>query len=69
MYFESITELLRMNGHGGYVWASYIAMLTILIANFAMARRKVTTQLEQLRWRRQIQEQSKADSMAGDTLE
>ena len=24
MYFESVSELLSMNGHGAYVWGSYL---------------------------------------------
>lgn len=30
MYFESMSELLRMDGHGIYVWSVFVVALVIL---------------------------------------
>ena len=32
MYFESVAELIAMNGHGPYVWGSYLITFAGLIA-------------------------------------
>jgi len=30
MFFQSFSDLLRMNGHGPYVWTSYALALIVL---------------------------------------
>ncbi len=32
MYFQSITELIAMNGHGVYVWSAYGIGFAVLLA-------------------------------------
>ena len=34
MYFDSISEILFMDGHGLYVWMSYLAALLIVFGNY-----------------------------------
>ncbi|MBB3046213.1 heme exporter protein D [Litorivivens lipolytica] len=49
MYFETVAELLAMDGHGPYVWAAYgitFATLVWLVAQPLVAKRR---QLRELR--------------------
>ena len=32
MYFSSMSELLRMDGHGPYVWSAYFIVAVVLCA-------------------------------------
>lgn len=50
MYFNSLTEILLMNGHGSYVWSCIIITLLVLGLNAvsAIRRHKKTLQTYQL---------------------
>jgi len=40
MYFESVSDLLTMDGHGPYVWSAYaIVTVAMLVAVVAPVRR------------------------------
>jgi heme exporter protein D len=40
MYFESVSELMAMNGHGPYVWFCYGITALVLVGLIAEARRR-----------------------------
>lgn len=40
MYFESVRELMAMNGHGPYVWFCYGITALVLVGLIAEARRR-----------------------------
>ena len=44
MYFNSLTELIEMAGHGKYVWGCVLVSSLLIWAIFAVARRKFTKQ-------------------------
>lgn len=46
MYFESLHELINMNGHGVYVWSAYGAGFAVLggLVWQALARQRVLRQ-------------------------
>ena len=55
MYFDSLSDLLTMNGHGAYVWAVY-GVATFIIAGLAispLARRRRFVREEMQRLRRE----------------
>jgi heme exporter protein D len=39
MQFESLMSFFQMDGHGLYVWLSYVITLVVLALNFVMPRR------------------------------
>ncbi|WP_372758855.1 heme exporter protein CcmD [Litorivivens sp.] len=49
MYFDSVSALLQMDGHGSYVWSAYgITALTLIALLVAPLQRK-KRQLRELR--------------------
>lgn len=47
MYFDSLSALIEMGGHGPYVWSCYAAFLLVMALNGVMAfrqRRKILQQ-------------------------
>lgn len=40
MYFESVSELIVMNGHGPFVWFCYGITALVLVGLIAEARRR-----------------------------
>ncbi len=54
MYFESVHDLLFMNGHGVYVWGAYgigfvvlVALVWQPLARHAQLRQQILRQLQQ----------------------
>jgi heme exporter protein D len=48
MYFDSLQAAIEMQGHGGFVWASYFVTITaivILVVAPLLRRRKIERQL------------------------
>ena len=50
MYFDSISEILFMDGHGLYVWMSYLAALLILLVNYFSVRSLLRKEQKSLSW-------------------
>ena len=50
MYFDSISEILFMDGHGPYVWMSYLAALLIVFGNYFSVRSLLRKQKKSLSW-------------------
>jgi len=50
MYFDSISEILFMDGHGLYVWMSYLAALLIVSGNYFSVRSLLRKQEKSLSW-------------------
>ena len=40
MYFDSLSDLVHMSGHGFYVWLAYGISLTVLIGLYVQPLRK-----------------------------
>ncbi len=53
IYFDSLSEILLMDGHGVYVWVSYLFALGILLANHFSARASLREELKLLAWANQ----------------
>ena len=50
MYFDSISEILFMDGHGLYVWMSYLAALLIVSVNYFSVRSLLRKERKSLSW-------------------
>lgn len=50
MYFDSISEILFMDGHGLYVWMSYLAALFIIFGNYFSVRSLLRKEQKSLSW-------------------
>ena len=50
MYFDSISEILFMDGHGLYVWMSYLAALLIVLVNYFSVRSLLRKERKSLSW-------------------
>ena len=50
MYFDSISEILFMDGHGLYVWMSYLAALLIVLVNDFSVRSLLRKEQKSLSW-------------------
>ena len=50
MYFDSISEILFMDGHGLYVWLSYLAALLIVLVNYFSVRSLLRKERKSLSW-------------------
>ena len=50
MYFDSISEILFMDGHGLYVWMSYLAALLIVLVNYFSVRSLLRKEKKSLSW-------------------
>ena len=61
IYFDSLSEMLLMDGHGGYVWVSYLFALGVLLANHFSGRAFLKEELKMLAWSNQ---KSKEESEA-----
>ncbi len=40
MYFESLADLLQMDGHGAYVWSAYVIGIAVLAILLLAPRRR-----------------------------
>ena len=49
MYFESLTEIVNMAGHGIYVWTTYTVSLLALTALVILPARQYRKDLSRLR--------------------
>lgn len=56
MYFETLTELWRMAGHGPFVWSSYaityfvwLVLILIPVRQLALHKRRIRARYEALR--------------------
>ena len=50
MYFETFSDLLRMDGHGFYVWTSYgiaAVVLVVLVYSPVVRKRSILKQVAQ----------------------
>jgi heme exporter protein D len=65
MAFDSLAELLYMNGHGGYVWFCYAATAVALFYT-ALAPGLRRRRLEQAAARRRARERSRRGASTGD---
>ena len=61
IYFDSLSEVLLMDGHGVYVWVSYLFALGVLLANHFSGRAFLKEELKLLTWSNQ---KSKEESEA-----
>ena len=50
MYFDSISEIFLMDGHGLYVWVSYFAALSAVLINYFSVRRFFNREIRSLFW-------------------
>ena len=50
MYFDSISEILFMDGHGLYVWMSYLAALLMVLVNYFSVRSLLRKEQKSLSW-------------------
>ena len=50
MYFDSISEILFMDGHGLYVWMSYLAALLVVLVNYFSVRSLLRKERKSLSW-------------------
>ena len=70
MAFDSISELLYMQGHGGYVWAAYALTAVALFYNAiapGMRRRRLARQLALQRARQRLAGAADAATAARET--
>lgn len=70
MYFESFDALLSMNGHGVYVWVTYLLAVIVLSVLFIQPLLRRRQLLEQLRdqSRRQTVKKSSSLSSAAESV-
>jgi heme exporter protein D len=47
MFFESLSDLLAMGGHGPYVWSCYGLFVVLIIANVWHAKSEKNRMLKQ----------------------
>lgn len=73
MYFDSLHALLTMDGHGVYVWVTYLLAVLVLSALFVqplLRRRQLLQQLsDQIRLVDQARRQSVTSSSAVPVVE
>lgn len=65
MYFESLYDLLHMDGHGGFVWSAYIISIIVIAAILVAPERRKRGFLRQLAG--ELKRQQGADNSPGDT--
>ena len=53
IYFDSFSEMLLMDGHGVYVWVSYLFALGVLLTNHFSGRAFLKDELKLLAWSNQ----------------
>ncbi len=63
IYFDSLSEMVFMDGHGIYVWVSYLFALGVLLANHFSGRAFLKKELKLLAWSNQT---SKEESRSGE---
>jgi len=39
--FNNVNEIIRMNGHGIYVWSVYLIAISILVVSFLIAKNRI----------------------------
>ena len=39
--FNNVNEIIRMNGHGIYVWSVYSIAISILVMSFLVAKNRI----------------------------
>lgn len=49
MYFDSLRQLLLMDGHGGFVWSAYAVTVTVVFLLVLLPRRRERRVIKQLR--------------------
>lgn len=47
--FNSLDEILQMNGHGIYVWSVYVVGITAILASFIIAKKRLREAQEKIR--------------------
>ena len=63
IYFDSFSEMVFMDGHGIYVWVSYLFALGVLLANHFSGRSFLKKELKLLAW---LNQKSKEESRSGE---
>ncbi|MDP5063387.1 MAG: heme exporter protein CcmD [Haliea sp.] len=48
MYFESLSAVLQMDGHGTFVWSAYFITLGVIVSMIYVPRRREKRFLRQL---------------------
>ena len=62
IYFDSFSEMVFMDGHGIYVWVSYLFALGVLLANHFSGRALLKKELKLLAWSNQTsKEENRSD--------
>jgi heme exporter protein D len=51
MYFDNLSDLMLMDGHGGFVWAAYAIALTVLVLLVALPLKRKSRFLHLLKQR------------------
>ena len=64
MYFQTLEQLLHMEGHGAFVWAAYAITVFVIIAILLAPGRRQRRFLTQLAG--ELKRQQVADSNAGE---
>ncbi len=49
MYFDSLEAMLRMDGHGAFVWAAYLITAVVVAGMLTLPRRRASRLLRRLR--------------------
>mgnify|MGYP001248008316 CR=1 FL=1 len=47
--FNSLDEILQMNGHGIYVWSVYVVGITAILVSFIIAKKRLRETQEKIR--------------------
>ena len=65
MYFQTLNDLLHMDGHGGFVWTAYIISVIVIFLILVAPLRRQRGFLRQLAG--ELKRQQGADNGPGDT--
>lgn len=57
MYFDSLSDLINMSGHGFYVWLAYGISLIILVGLYVQPLRKKARILKAVKLRLQFEQE------------
>ena len=47
--FNSLNEILQMNGHGIYVWSVYVVGITAILVSFTIAKKRLREAQKKIR--------------------
>ena len=47
--FNSLDEILQMNGHGMYVWSVYVVGITTIVVSFIIAKKRLREARKKIR--------------------